>query len=668
MTRWRKSWLGLAVAAGVAQGAWAQAPALPGAAAPAAAPGTAPGAMVAGAPGSADVAPAPPGGMLGNVIKACEYLDYKCKQCMCNSVLGQLMNNSLKPMSTFSGGLVPPLCPPNGVNPADLAKPSDSAAGAAARIKADEADAKARVAAVRYLGTVDCHYWPEAQDALINALRADRNECVRLAAAVALGNGCCCTPKTIIALNISVAGTDEDGNPSETSERVRGVAHVALSQCVERFPPPAVTGPKPELPPERPPEGPGKPPVPNTGAATKPGEKTKVVPAAYYERVAATPMPQVLSKARQSLQANAVTMTAPVNGPTPGAAKQGLLGIAFNAIASTTPAPAPPDPVLSDSAAPPLGPTRVIEVIPTVKKTTPPAPLAPVAGRALAGETAEDPLAQRRAGIAESAAAGIPRNTAAGSCSVGFPVSRDDAEHARIDGGEDQAIGPCPTDHRADAGHHAAGQAAADAGAAAAVGEAAAGDSAGVLGRILRQRPGAPPRDAPARAGCGRRAACASAAAGTTAGHPAPARRFSGDGGRLLWHAGRTSASGDTPRGRRAGDRGAPQPLGVLAPRSPRPRGPRLGGLPVAERQLARPSGSHSRAGDRRPEGPDLERAHRLHPDAGAHGRRHNLRAECPGHPIGRPRSGGEACGERSIARSAGAKKAVIPAPSASEG
>src|SRR5437016_1696634 len=82
------------------------------------------------------------------------------------------------------------------------------AAAAAAKIKADEAAAKARVAAVEYLGTVDCHYWPDATDALIMALRADRNECVRFAAASVLNSGCCCNKKTIEALNITVAGTE----------------------------------------------------------------------------------------------------------------------------------------------------------------------------------------------------------------------------------------------------------------------------------------------------------------------------------------------------------------------------------------------------------------------------------------------------------------------------
>src|ERR1700676_4964140 len=101
-----------------------------------------------------------------------------------------MLNNGLTPISSMSGGLVPLCCP--AVSLADLAKPADSPEGAAARIKKDEIEAKARREAVRALGLVDCHYWPEAQDALINALRADRNECVRMEAAWALNNGCCC--------------------------------------------------------------------------------------------------------------------------------------------------------------------------------------------------------------------------------------------------------------------------------------------------------------------------------------------------------------------------------------------------------------------------------------------------------------------------------------------
>lgn len=156
-----------------------------------------------------------------------------CRQKICDCPLGQLLNNSLAPATAFTGGLVPPLCPP--VDPRDLMKPPDSAEGAAAQVKADEAAAKKRRAAVRYLGTVDCRYWPEAQDALINSLRADRNECVRLEATFSLGRGCCCNKKTMVALILTVTGSDEDGNPSEPSERVRVSAEAALRRCVDCY-------------------------------------------------------------------------------------------------------------------------------------------------------------------------------------------------------------------------------------------------------------------------------------------------------------------------------------------------------------------------------------------------------------------------------------------------
>ena len=39
-----------------------------------------------------------------------------------------------------------------------------------------------------------------------------------------LNSGCCCNKETIEALNICVAGEDKDGNPPETSARVKGAA------------------------------------------------------------------------------------------------------------------------------------------------------------------------------------------------------------------------------------------------------------------------------------------------------------------------------------------------------------------------------------------------------------------------------------------------------------
>lgn len=155
-----------------------------------------------------------------------------CKKRWCECGLVQFLGVMIKPMTFATGGLIKPCCPgPDDVKPGDLAKPADSADGAAARIKEDEAGAKERRANVRYLGTVDCTRYPEAEQALINALRTDRNECVRWEAAIVLGHGCCCTRKTIEALKLTAAGSDKDGNPKETSGRVRAAAEASLYAC-----------------------------------------------------------------------------------------------------------------------------------------------------------------------------------------------------------------------------------------------------------------------------------------------------------------------------------------------------------------------------------------------------------------------------------------------------
>ena len=130
------------------------------------------------------------------------------------------------------------LCPP-APTPAQIAalanKPNGGAEAAAAKIQASEADAKARVAAVEYLGTVDCNRFPEAKKALLAALREDPNECVRFAAARSLNSGCCCDQEVIEKLKISVAG-EKKGGPAETSCRVKAAAFSALQNCLMRVP------------------------------------------------------------------------------------------------------------------------------------------------------------------------------------------------------------------------------------------------------------------------------------------------------------------------------------------------------------------------------------------------------------------------------------------------
>jgi hypothetical protein len=227
-------------------------------------------------PGAAAAAPAAaPCNLWSFLLPTAQQRQSLCN-CICGSTLGQMANSMLKPVSLFSGGMIPGICPgPNSANPADLAKPADSAEGAAARIKQSEADAAARRAAVRYLGTVDCKRFPEAEAAIVNSLLTDTNECVRLEAALALGRGCCCTEVTVRALMQVVSG--QAGNdPPETSERVRCAAAIALDRCLARCAD-ALCGtpvrPESPVPPEQPPkmQAPAEPiPAPQPTPASPP--------------------------------------------------------------------------------------------------------------------------------------------------------------------------------------------------------------------------------------------------------------------------------------------------------------------------------------------------------------------------------------------------------------
>src|SRR5262249_46518754 len=143
----------------------------------------APAAAAAAVPAAAPAAAPTPGFAF---IQKCQEQKDICKRALCETAIGQLLNNSMLPLGALTGGLIPPCCPTT-PSKEDLenAATDPGAAGAAALVAADEAKAKKRRAAVRYLGTVDCHWWPEVQKALIIALRTDRNECVRWEAAMA---------------------------------------------------------------------------------------------------------------------------------------------------------------------------------------------------------------------------------------------------------------------------------------------------------------------------------------------------------------------------------------------------------------------------------------------------------------------------------------------------
>jgi hypothetical protein len=184
-----------------------------------------------------------------------------CQAKICASPFGQMLNSlGSGPVAGMTGGFLPSLCPPapNASQIAAMQGQPGGASAAAAKIQASEANAKARVAAVEYLGTVDCSRWPEAKKALIYSLREDPNECVRFAAARALNSGCCCNQEVIEALRICVSGEAKGNAPAETSCRVKASAFDALQNCLLRVPEVL----PPEVPPEAsPPPDPGSSPV-----------------------------------------------------------------------------------------------------------------------------------------------------------------------------------------------------------------------------------------------------------------------------------------------------------------------------------------------------------------------------------------------------------------------
>jgi hypothetical protein len=256
----------------------------------------------------------------------CSKLKKECKDCICGTPIGQMLNNMTGMAGTFTGGLIPPFCPPL-KSAEDIQKLKDSgntAAAAAEEIKKLEADAKARAAAMRFLGTVDCERFKAAKidvpGELIKGL-SDTNECVRLAAVQALGNGCCCNEDTIEALAAVASGSgllkynpktkkreyiinEETGRIDvvmsfqilpEKCPRVREAARLALERCLCCYVRKEPYTAKPE---KQPQEG-----TPRSGGEgmTKPASLEQV---GYQEQREGIGMPKekVLQKAEQALQ------------------------------------------------------------------------------------------------------------------------------------------------------------------------------------------------------------------------------------------------------------------------------------------------------------------------------------------------------------------------------
>ena len=197
-------------------------------------------ASAAGAASSVAGAAAGPQSALGKLCADAHTSCQKAQDCICASGIGTMLSGMTAPLTMMSGGLVCDPCAAakkraedEAAKAADGSDPDGSGA-TAAKIKQEKADAKKRKAAVDYLATVDCNYYPEAGIALVKSLRTDKEEIVRLAAARALGTGCCCSEDIIAALKLAVNGGSDDGNPPETSQRVRSAAWRSLQTALKK--------------------------------------------------------------------------------------------------------------------------------------------------------------------------------------------------------------------------------------------------------------------------------------------------------------------------------------------------------------------------------------------------------------------------------------------------
>lgn len=266
-----------------------------------------------------------PGGLAKFLGISKDQKEARKRRC-CKSPLMQLINNSMAPMRAFTGGALGNCCPTE-PSQQDMQKPGVE--GVCAKIKKDAAGVKARRAAVRCVGAADCHYWPEAEGALIGALRSDRSECVRWDAAVALGDGCCCTKRTMEALLISATGSDRDGNPAETCERVKAAAYTSLQHCLSCFSQevPGDVKKGPEVPvPEKPEKV-----QPTAGAD---GETP--IFTAYYRNLDKKPMAQTIEEARKASESFSVGGGVATGGLNLPSGHRGLVDIVTTAMSSPT--------------------------------------------------------------------------------------------------------------------------------------------------------------------------------------------------------------------------------------------------------------------------------------------------------------------------------------------
>lgn len=322
------------------------------------------------APPSAPTAPAAPRNIWSFFSKTPEQ-SAQCQDKFCKSILGKMVSSSMGPLSAFSGGLIENRCASKAID--DILKDKSkegSAEGVAAQIKKEEAEAKARREAVRFLGTVDCDRFPEAKGVLIKSLLDDSNECVRYEAALALQSGCCCNKETVKALTDVITGK---GRIPETSERVKAAAAVALSTCEVAVTAPSTIEDKKKI---------------------EDQKKVELSPSEYYKRIRQIPQAEIMDEARQALaeyrakQPAAGNTSAP-DGPPRLNSVAAILSNAFSPSARAT-SPGPVETAAQTAENPPMD-SKVVNAIPASRSeaaappppavTTPLAPSAPVERR-----------------------------------------------------------------------------------------------------------------------------------------------------------------------------------------------------------------------------------------------------------------------------------------------
>ena len=115
-------------------------------------------------------------------------------------------------------------------------QPVDSAKGLAAKIRAMELDVCNRVQAIRYLGTLDCIAFPEAQEQLIEAMLNDKFELVRYEAALALTDMLCVDEDEREKRHAIYCDPDPRGKGKRDKCKACAPKHPCLTACLKKIP------------------------------------------------------------------------------------------------------------------------------------------------------------------------------------------------------------------------------------------------------------------------------------------------------------------------------------------------------------------------------------------------------------------------------------------------